>query len=138
MPIIERCSHGQSAINKCLECKKIYHRISKQANPAAYIWTAAKARARKRGVRFTIKRSDIVIPSHCPVLGIALDRSDRDHTPTLDEVVHGRGYVPRNVCVISGRANRMKSDARPEELAAIAAYARIRSLFALNGVPSSW
>ena len=89
-------------------------------------------------MRFTIKPSDIVIPSHCPVLGIALDRSNRDHTPTLDEVVQGRGYVPRNICVISGRANRIKSDARPDELAAIAAYARLRSLFALRGVPKTW
>jgi len=138
MPIIERCTHGESAINKCRECKKTYARISKQADPAAYLWQAARSRARKRGVRFTIKRSDVVIPSHCPVLGIALDRSNRDHTPTLDEVVQGRGYVPRNVCVISGRANRIKSDARPDELAAIAAYSRLRSLFALHGVPKSW
>lgn len=32
----------------------------------------------------------------------------------------------------------MKSDGTPTELAAIAAYARLRSLFALNGVPTSW
>ena len=138
MPIIERCTHGKRIIGECPECKNIYRRISKNTDPATYIWQTARSRARKRGVPFTIKRGDVVIPTHCPVLGIALDRSDRDHTPTLDEVVHGRGYVPRNVCVISGRANRIKSDARPDELAAIAAYARLRSLFALHGTPTSW
>ena len=137
MPIIERCTHGNAKIGGCRECKKIYAARERENRPQ-YMWQAARVRARKRGVRFTIKPSDVVIPSHCPVLGIALDRSNRDHTPTLDEVVQGRGYVPRNVCVISGRANRIKSDARPDELAAIAAYSRLRSLFALHGVPKSW
>lgn len=137
MPIIERCTHGAKNIASCATCKKVY-RQREHANRALYLYRAAKSRARKRGVPFTITPADISVPTHCVVLGIPLDSRDRDHTPSLDEVVQGLGYVPRNVCVISGRANRMKSDGKPAELAAIAAYSRLRSLFALNGIPTSW
>lgn len=106
--------------------------------PANNLLIGAKNRAHKRGTPCTITRADIVIPTHCPVLGIPLDSRDRDHAPSLDEVVPGLGYVPRNICVISCRANRMKSDGTPEELAAVAAYARLRSVFTLKGVPDSW
>lgn len=138
MPIIESCKHGHGKIDGCSACKKIYATNEHANDRAGYLLRTAKQRARKRNVPFSITRSDITVPTHCPVLGIALDDSDRDHTPSLDEVVQGLGYVPRNVCVISGRANRIKSDATLSELRAIEAYVRLRSVFALHGVPSSW
>jgi len=78
------------------------------------------------------------VPKTCPVLGIALDDSNRDHVATIDEVIQGHGYTPRNICVISGRANRLKSDATPNELAAVARYAELRSKYSLLGIPDSW
>lgn len=138
MKIIEKCAHGARVVGECRECKKIYAQRARRNNPGKYLWEAARHRAKKRGVKFTIKASDIVVPTHCIVLGIPLDSRDRDHAPSLDEIVQGRGYVPRNFCVISGRANRMKSDGTAGELKAIARYAELRGRYSVEGAPDSW
>lgn len=91
--------------------------------PEKTMLRAAKGRARKHGFEFGISEKDIAIPRVCPVLGIEMDRRTPDHAPSLDRVDTLRGYVPGNVMVISARANRIKSDGLPHELAAIAAYA---------------
>ena len=87
----------------------------------------ARVRARKADVPFTITVADIVIPSHCPILGIALEqklgqRGGGDASPSLDRIEPALGYVPGNVIVISNRANRLKSDASIEELRSIASF----------------
>ena len=92
------------------------------------LWSRARTRAREQEVPFTIKHEDIVIPSHCPVLGIKLEHANKeqqsrngkggfwDASPTLDKFLPKLGYVPDNVAVISWRANRTKGDATLEEL----------------------
>lgn len=87
----------------------------------------AKARALVAGVPFHITKDDIVIPTHCPILGIPLyrmlgARGGGDHSPSLDRVRPALGYVPGNVIVISQRANRLKSDATIKELRDIASF----------------
>jgi hypothetical protein len=47
----------------------------------------ARKRARARGLAFTITRTDVVIPTHCPVLGIARIRA-RQRLRDLDEGEH--------------------------------------------------
>lgn len=88
---------------------------------------AAKRRALKAGVPFRITEGDITIPTLCPILGIPLAhnwhaRYPSDNSPTLDRIDPVMGYVLGNIQVISARANRIKSDASPEELARIAEY----------------
>jgi hypothetical protein len=90
------------------------------------MWTSARARAHERGLPFTLRWQDIVVPSHCPVLGIPLDSRNRDHAPSLDEHTQGAGYTPENARVISLRANRIKSDATADELRRVADYASNR------------
>lgn len=124
--IIEKCRHGNKAIAGCRLCAKIYA-TRRAKNKPRFLWDAAKSRAKKRGLLFKIKISDIVIPTICPVLGIPIDWRNRDHAASLDEIVQGRGYVFENVCVISGRANRIKSDASLAELRALVCYVEIRS-----------
>ncbi len=87
----------------------------------------ARSRAKKAGVPFTISAKDILIPSHCPILGIPLSqtlgkRGGGDNSPSLDRIEPERGYVPGNVIVISNRANRLKSDDSIEELRSIASF----------------
>lgn len=85
----------------------------------------ARLRARKAGVPFTLKRSDIQVPTHCPILGIPLTRSTgraSDSTPSLDRIIPLDGYVPGNVVVVSLRANRAKADLSLEELRAVADF----------------
>jgi hypothetical protein len=69
--------------------------------------------------------SDVVIPSRCPVLGIAMRPGAGrlcDTSPTLDRIDNTKGYVPGNVMVISYKANRIKSNATPEELRLVADF----------------
>lgn len=91
------------------------------------MWAAAKARAKKAEVPFGISPTDIVIPSHCPILGIPLfKRTGRQgggpNSPSLDRIVPSEGYVWGNIVVISNRANRLKSDATIEEMQAMSDF----------------
>lgn len=107
--------------------KQLHHE-----NPQGRLWRIARRNARAKGREFTIKRSEVIVPSHCPVLGIELRVSDghrTDHSPSLDRVDSKQGYVSGNVVVVSWRANRLKSDATPEELKKLADF--------YNGFPNS-
>lgn len=96
--------------------------------PETAMWNSAKRRAKDRGVPFTIRPEDIVIPPCCPVLGMPLKRKDpshrgpAEHSPSLDRIRPELGYVPGNIVVISHRANRIKNDATLEELQRVAAW----------------
>lgn len=88
----------------------------------------ARMRAKKFGLPFDLVLSDIVIPAVCPVLGIAITpgrgkRLNANGSPTVDRIVPALGYVRTNIAVISWRANRLKSDAAPEELLRVAQWA---------------
>ena len=92
-------------------------------DPAYCLWAAAKNRANAKGIEFSILREEIVIPSHCPVLGIELklDNTEgfKDTSPSLDQIIPGKGYTKDNVIVISWRANRIKNNATLDELVAL-------------------
>ncbi len=103
------------------------HAKLRAANPIKYMVAEARKRAREKGLEFSLKETDIVIPETCPVLGITLnvgntDWRGRDHSPSLDRIDNKLGYIPSNVMVISFRANRFKADATPDELRAVLAY----------------
>lgn len=97
----------------------------------------ARRRAKHEGKPFSLTKNDIVIPSHCPILGIPLQHGSRggnDNSPSLDKVRPSEGYVPGNVIVISQRANRLKSDATLKELRDIASfYATLRRSVRVTG-----
>lgn len=91
----------------------------------------AKIRAKERGHEFNITKEDIVIPSHCPVLGIELKvhkgrSGGNPESPALDRIDNTKGYVRGNVMVVSHRANMMKVDASPEELVKFAEWVLTR------------
>lgn len=84
----------------------------------------AKNRASKKGLPFDLTIDDFSIPEKCPILGIELvagegRRGPQDTSPSLDRIVPEKGYVKGNVVVISHRANKIKSDATPEEIEAV-------------------
>ncbi len=86
---------------------------------------AAKKRAKEKGIEFTLELSDIVIPTHCPVLGIPLEfqrGKPSDNSPSIDRIDNSKGYTPDNVVVISMRANQLKRDATLPELKALVEY----------------
>lgn len=62
-----------------------------------------------------------------PLYSMTGTRGGGPNSPTLDRIRPDLGYVKGNVIVISGRANRIKSDATIEELRDIASfYATLR------------
>lgn len=99
-----------------------------RADPARYLWKVAQSRARKTGVEFTIQVGDVVVPTHCPILGneISILTASAANGASLDRIDNTRGYVPGNVAVISRRANRMKGDLSLADLEAISSYMRAR------------
>ena len=101
------------------------NKIRKQNDPAAFLYSWAKQRAKKSGIAFTITKMDIVIPSVCPVLGIPLKPSEGApsfDSPTLDRFDASRGYEPNNIMVISKKANTIKNNATIEEIEQLVAW----------------
>ena len=94
-------------------------------NMERHLYNVARLRAEKTGVPFTISREDIIIPTHCPVLGIPLIAAHgigamNPNAPSLDRLIPALGYTPGNVAVISWRANCLKRDGTAAEIRAIA------------------
>lgn len=105
--------------NKC-NCERV-----KSQSPEWRMHNRCKQRAKKSGMEFDLKVDDIVIPSHCPILGIELlitgheygkGHGPKRNSPSLDRIDNSKGYVKGNVQVISQQANKMKSDASFKEL----------------------
>lgn len=95
----------------------------------------AVARARKRGVPFDLKPEDILLPTHCPALGVELNYGvgkgqPQSNSPSLDRIVPALGYVPGNVLVVSYRYNTLKGNATPEELRRVAQFAALAITYA--------
>ncbi|WP_157272543.1 hypothetical protein [Azonexus hydrophilus] len=114
---IRETAEGRAALNS----KQRQYRID---NPERYMLSCAKERAKRLGLEFNLDLSDIVIPTHCPVLGIELNPANRDmySTPSLDRIDSRKGYTKGNVIVVSTRANLLKKDATPDELRMLADF----------------
>lgn len=89
----------------------------------------AKCRAKRDGIEFNLIKSDVVIPTHCPILGIPIKRNIgsgfHNDSPSLDRIHNTKGYTKDNIRVISNRANLLKCDATLEELELIVNDARL-------------
>jgi hypothetical protein len=109
---------------ECISRQRAY----RTTRPENMLLSDARRRAKASDLPFDLTVDDIVIPETCPVLGIPLvignSYSDRESSPSIDKLVPERGYVRGNVCVISFRANRLKSDATLTELEAVTNYVR--------------
>jgi len=81
----------------------------------------AKGRAKEKGVEFNLTLDDVLVPTHCPVLGIELKMhkgrsGGNPNSPALDRIDNNKGYVKDNVMVMSHLANMMKSSATTEQM----------------------
>lgn len=92
--------------------------------------TSAKQRAQKKDIPFDITPADIIVPTHCPILGIPIvldaDKLPEAGSPSLDRLIPELGYVVGNINVISHRANLLKSDATLEESQRVTAWLEFR------------
>lgn len=117
----------QKLVSKAVrsEWEKTWRKEYFQEKPEKRLLWAAKKRSKERGLSFDLEESDIVIPTHCPYLGIPLSTNVARGTPrtncmSLDRMNNELGYVKGNVEVISHLANTMKSNANPEQLISFA------------------
>ncbi len=97
----------------------------KRKHPRRNLLYAAKCRAKKKGLEFSITVEDIEWPTHCPILGLELvhfGKFNADNLASLDRIDNSLGYVPGNVAVISLRANKLKRDGTAAEFMAILRY----------------
>lgn len=97
-------------------------RLSYQKNRKQEMYHAAKMRAKKQNIAFTIAMEDVIIPEVCPILGIPLDSKFKQNVPSLDRIINEKGYVKGNVNVISLKANRLKNNGTIDELEKILNY----------------
>ena len=92
--------------------------------PERKILRFTKSHCVKRGVEFNLELADIIIPTHCPYLGIeltvGLGLGKRDSAASIDRINPNEGYVRGNVQIISLLANRMKNSATEEQLVTFA------------------
>jgi len=89
--------------------------------------SAARIRAKKKGLEVSITEDDITIPTICPVLGIEITKENRrasDTSATIDRIDNNKGYIRGNVLIISYRANSIKRDGSMDELYKIYHYMR--------------
>jgi hypothetical protein len=89
-------------------------------NRAKKLLSKTKERATKDGIPFNLELEDIVIPTHCPYLGMKLThhlgQGYLDSNSSIDKIVPELGYTKGNVQVISRLANQMKNSATKEQL----------------------
>jgi hypothetical protein len=86
---------------------------------------AKKHNAERVGHTLGIEFGDIEWPTHCPLLGIAIDYfapTRQENSPSFDQIVPGAGYIKGNVLVTSWRGNRIKNDGTAEEHRRIAEW----------------
>jgi hypothetical protein len=91
-----------------------------ERNISSVLYHASKQRAKKHNIEFNIEISDIVVPTHCPILKCEFDHARRKgrkwNGASIDRIDNNKGYVKGNVWIISDLANRMKQNATIEQL----------------------
>ncbi len=121
-PITNYAVAPTNACGRRLDCNICYNLRQfhkRQQNVAFQIWSQAKKRSAKLGRMFNILPEDVVVPTHCPLLGIELQMGVGVHqpnSPSLDRIDSDKGYTKDNIWVISRRANVIKSNATIFEL----------------------
>jgi hypothetical protein len=117
----KQCKGGINTV--CKACRKPLSSKNYKAERQEYrLWYRAKRRSKVDNLPFDIEIEDILIPEKCPVLDIELKVNDLDAAPSLDKIYPEKGYVKGNIVVISNKANRIKSNANPKEILAVAHY----------------
>jgi hypothetical protein len=87
------------------------------------LWHGTRSRCIKLGIEFSITPQDIVIPERCPVFGFVLKPGKGkfcEESPSVDRINPKLGYTKENIWIISWKANRIKTNATPEELMIVA------------------
>ena len=126
----KRNARNHAANRDVLNQRHRERRKWRKTSPDAILWAVKKMlydasrRADLKGIEFAITPEDLETPKVCPLLGIPLVYQAAERrvsgSASLDRINGNRGYTVGNCWIISWRANRIKTDATPEELMSIA------------------
>ena len=84
-----------------------------------------RSKCLQKNIEFNLSVEDVLVPSHCPVLGVELNfNSHSPYCATVDRIKPELGYIKGNVVIVSKRANQIKSDASLEEMLKVTDYYR--------------
>ena len=113
----------------CKPCWAIHRAKQNAKDPRGVMLTSAKNRSKRDGFPCDINKEDIVIPSHCPILGFKLStkmgsKGSAENSPSLDKIYPYKGYVRGNIQVISSMANAMKQHASLAQCVLLGDWAR--------------
>lgn len=104
---------------KCKASALKWYKKSRVEKASDYLFKYAKARAKKKGLEFTITKEDVVIPEVCPILGYKFvigGEGQNKCSPSIDRIDSSKGYTPDNIQIVSRLYNSMKWDSTQEEL----------------------
>ena len=94
--------------------KRKFDRIN---NPKKTILNSSKWRAKRKNIEHNISTEDFEIPKFCPILNIELSMEGHlNNRPSIDRINNSKGYTKDNIQIISHKANRIKTDAQPNEI----------------------
>lgn len=117
----KECIGGYNTV--CKECRKPKSKLNYSAQSLEYtIWSRAKSRSKRLKYDFNLEVGDIIIPEVCPVFKTKFVKNDIDYTASIDRIDPSKGYIKGNICIISNKANRMKSNATAEEVFLLSKY----------------
>ncbi len=106
-------------------------RQRRRADPARWLSTYLhiyRYRAQQKEFEYNLTATDLIVPTHCPVLGIPIilgtgnKGMGNPNAPSVDRFDNTKGYTKENCRIISNRANLLKRDATIAELKAVLAY----------------
>lgn len=123
----------------CIPCHKAnWHKHA--ADPEKrkrWLLERIKSKCKKHNIPFDLTLDDLVIPTHCPILGMPLRfgvkqaseyRNKKQgvplDSPSVDRIIPELGYVKGNIVVVSYRANLIKTNASVDELIKVAEFYR--------------
>jgi hypothetical protein len=96
--------------------------FSETLSPEHRMWYKTKKTVSKNKCKkeFNLSVEDIIIPTHCPYLGVELttifNENDNDNYYSIDRIDSNYGYVKGNIQIISRLANTMKNKASKEQM----------------------
>jgi hypothetical protein len=89
-------------------------------SPEYLIWYRAKQSAKEYKKDFDLSVEDIIIPTHCPYLGVELlTNKEECYSPnyySIDRIDSTKGYVKGNIQIISRFSNTIKNNATIDQL----------------------
>lgn len=112
-------------IRNKVHMRALYERYDKARPTEFRMVRSSRARALKIGIEHTITVEDIYVPEICPALGIKLRVNKGrpgDDSPSLDRIDPTKGYIKGNIQVLCNLANRIKSNATPEQVMKVALF----------------